>query len=118
MMVGRLRNPFWFLRNLASPPSCRGLEVHDLHRQTRAIRVPGGYEDPRRGSGVVRALLDRTVNVGTHGATSGKGQARGGARGMDGRSTARGEQSCGSSAARIRTTSVQGKLSGSATTCP
>ena len=118
MMVGRLRNPFWFLRSLASPPNCRGLEVHDLHRQTCAKPVPGGYEDPRRGPRVVRTLLDRAVNVRTRGATNGEGQARGGARGMDGRSTARGEESCGSSAARIRTTSVQGKLSGSATSCP
>ena len=80
MMVGRLRNRSWFLRSLASPPSCRGLEVHDLHRQTCAIRVPGGYEDPRRGPGVVRALLDRAVNVRTRGATSGRvrrGEVRG-----------------------------------------
>ncbi len=56
MIVGRLRIQSWFLRGLASPPSCRRLEVHDLHCQTCANRAAGGSEDPRRGPAVIRSL--------------------------------------------------------------
>ena len=91
--------------------------AHDLGPALlgRGVELIGPSLDQRR---LAQPAIDRSGHVRTRRATSGKSQARGGARGVDGRSTARGEESCGSAPARIRTTSMQGKLSGSATSCP
>jgi hypothetical protein len=105
-------------RGLGVADGRRGPGPDDIRRQERRGGSPGSlrglHREPRGVS--ISAVAQQLRDCARR--RPDQNQARGGARGLDGRSTAGGQESGGPSAGRIRTTSVQGPSSGSATSCP